>query len=231
VQIFLVALLATRLVEPPRETFDEEAGHKENVSRVWRHISGKPVLANFLLFFSVLGASSLTAVWMYQEFWRTLDVPLVWFGPLWAGINITVAFTARYAAAIRERVGRNRTLWILPCLPAAGFLGMSIVPGFAAIAFAGFIQMTRGFVSVLGSDEVNKLTGSEMRATINSISSGGVRVAFCTIGLSAGLFADSYGLTAAFLVCAVAFSVGGMLSLWRVRSAERSDARVHVASA
>ena len=231
VQILFAAMLAFRLVEPPRETFARDAGHKENVSNIWRHVSRKPLLGPFLIFFSILGGSSLTAVWMYQEHWKSMDIPIVWFGPLWAAINLTVAFSARFAAPLREKIGREKALLLLPCLPAIGFMGMSLLPGLAGAACAGFIQMTRGFVAVWGNDEVNRLTGSEMRATVNSISSGTVRIVFCTVGLAAGMYADAAGIRAAFFACAFIFSAGAAATLWNIRRAQRAHLRAYAGAA
>lgn len=218
VQILMAAVLATRLVEPKRKKFSRDSHHKENAMRVFRHIRETPQLANYIGFASVLAAGTLTAVWLYQEFWITLEVPLKWFGPLWASINVIVAVTARTASAVRERLGTQLTLTIVSVLPAVGFLGMGLIPGYAAIACAAFIQVSRGFVSVLVTDEINKLTGSEMRATVNSIASGSVRVVFCVAGLTVGFVADRFGMSTAFLLCAFVFGFGGVGMLLKVRT-------------
>ena len=181
------------------------------------------VVRGVLLNLVVYGLATLLAVWAFQGYWEALAVPLWVFGYLWAGYNLVVALVGGMAHRIEERIS---TLWahrVIAWLPVVGFAGMGWV--FAAgdgsalwwvlgIGFGLCFQVARGLTQVILKDELNVRVPPQMRATVNSISTMGVRIGFVLLGPLLGLLVDGGGHDHAFYVFAGLYVLMALVVAW-----------------
>jgi len=244
-------LISLTLVEPPRAKLG--SGHGENLRLIVRKLFIEtPRVRQVLLTLIAYGLATLLAVWSVQDYWRALEIPLEWFGLLWAGYNLLVALAGRAATRARSAWGARRVVLLIGALPVLGYLGfaacapgglaktatfqeaLASVPGIVWVAggvLSGCLfQFSRGLTQVVLRDELNQRVDASFRATANSVSSLGVRLAFAGFGPLLGWWIDGWGHALAFLWFAAIFLVIGLvfalpLAL-RLGSESEGEARV-----
>lgn len=187
--------------EPPRSKMQQS--HHENFKYIFHQLFKQTLLLRLIIvnsIFSFLG--TLIAVWAFQKYWENLQIPVLYFGYLWALSNFTASMTSRKAHKLEKSWGSTMTLIVVGILPIIGYLGMGLIESFVGVLFCFLFQATRGIAQVVLKDALNKRVTADFRATANSIVSMGVRVMFVGVGPCYGYLMDQYGLKLSNLVMA-----------------------------
>ena len=215
---WLPFLVSLTLVEVPSEKLDQ-SDHLGNLKRIWRQIFHGEALLRMIMFSLITyGLSTLLAVWLFQDYWQALDVPLVYFGYLWAAYNITVAIVGRLAHRVEDLIGPKRVVRLVGILPVIGFGGMGLCSwwleqgGPSVLVWVGvglgfLFQIGRGLTQVVIKDALNTRVEKRLRATANSIASLGVRLAYAFLGPCIGWIIVGRGHAAALWVAAALFGI------------------------
>ncbi len=199
--------VAYTLYEPPRITMKGKK-HSENFKYVFRSLFRNTKILNLILLNGVFYSFvTLVAVWSFQKYWESVEIPIYWFGYLWFTINIVVGLVGRKAHKVEKLMGTTMTLILIGILPIVGFWGMSSVQGMLGVLFCFLFQVCRGLNSVIFADALNKRVQGDMRATANSILGLGTRVLMIAIGPIVGSQIDSKGLSFAFDNLAIMYVV------------------------
>lgn len=224
-------LITLTLVEVPRRTL-EKSKHLANVRLILREIFGASRLMRLIMLNLILyGLATLLAVWAFQGYWEATNVNLRLFGWLWAAYNLLVALVGRVAHRIEARLGAANTTRLIGLLPVVGYSGMALCALGATplltvvgVLFGFCFQVGRGLTQVVIKDALNTRVRTELRATANSISSLGVRLAFAVLGPAMGFLIDGYDYPMALAAFAGLFAV---MALWlnRALARELGDAR------
>ncbi len=74
-----------------------------------------------ILFTGTLGASTYVMTWISQSYLQFVGVPLVYFGVIWATLNLSLAFFSLFAHDIEVFLGRKWSLILLASLPILGY--------------------------------------------------------------------------------------------------------------
>jgi len=196
VPCFLIPLAFT-IEEPKRKKFLKDR-HRDNFKLIIKKIRSEKLLFHILLNYIFYSVCTLVAVWSYQKVWLEEGLPLWSFGALWAGTNLTVAFTAKMAPSLEIKFGSKNLFIALGLLAIIGYGGIAFSTGILAVLFCFSFQVLRGILQVILGDAINSRVGSEMRATVNSIGSLGVRLLFVPLGPLLGHLMDNFGRTTAF---------------------------------
>ena len=115
--------LAWSLVEPPRKTVDASEGSLKAVLKIVHYaLHGHAEIKWLILYSSLVGTSTLTIVWLVQPYLKAIDLPLVWFGPVWAVLQFSVGLFAFIAYRIETVLGRKTSLISLILFSAAGYI-------------------------------------------------------------------------------------------------------------
>ena len=205
---FLVALT---LVEPKIERMQKKE-HWKNTKSVFNHIfKGDKDL--FIIFANNVawGLATYVAVWTIQKHWQLSDIPLAWFGILWAGYNITVGIVGKLTPYLEERFGAEPLLYAIGLLPIIGFLSLGWLHNYAGIIFGLSFSISRGLNSVLLKDAFNWRVPAKMRATANSVQSLVFRLGFAILGPLVGIGLDQYGFQFTFSILALFY--GGVFTV------------------
>ena len=185
--------IALTLFEPPREKMSAKK-HGANVRYIFKVLFADSKLLTLILLNGVFYSfATLVVVWMYQQYWQDVGIPLIYFGYLWFAINLLVAVTARGAHKLEKRMGSGRTLIIMGALPIIGFFGMGWSVTIAGAMFCLAFQVCRGIAAVVIADGLNKRVTGDMRATANSIMSLGTRLLMIFVGPLVGWMVDAHG--------------------------------------
>ena len=201
------------ITEPERKLMDKKK-HKENFLYIYRSLFNHSRLLNYILLNSVVySVATLVAVWTYQKYWLELNIPLYYFGYLWAGLSLIVAIVGRYAHKLEKKWGSTNVLILMGVLPIIGYFGMAHFVSFIGVLFAICFQVSRPINAIILSDGLNKRVTGDMRATANSVAGLGSRTLFIVLGPLAGYGIDRYGMSTTFYAFAIFYSLAFVLIL------------------
>ncbi len=219
---FFGIFAAFTLVEPTRSQKFKHQKTWDNIRQTLRFaFLENSTLRWFLLYAGILSASTLTMAWFAQPYFQFAEIPLVYFGILWTALNLTVGIVAWSAHHIQQKYSQTALFIIILILTIVGyfgiaFIGQSSLLNIVGIAFIFILYINRGIAQPFFYTFINEQTGSEMRATILSLSSFLMRLTFASIAPFLGWIADVYSLPQAFFLAGIIFLVGGAVALTQV---------------
>jgi MFS family permease len=169
----------------------------------------------WLIFYAgFLGASTLANVWFSQPFWQHVGVPIALFGVLWASLSGLRGVFAHLAPKFEKFAGRKNALISLIFFPFLGYLGLGIFQNFIwAIVFFLFFQFAFAVSTPVIKDYINRLTASNIRATVLSVQSMVQRLIFAAVGPFLGWSLDAFSFREAFFISAFFFFGAGIICI------------------
>ena len=193
VSVWLPMIFALGLHEPSGQMLSR-ASHMTNFrnigSALFRHSRLLTlVLSSFILY----GFATYCAVWSLQPYWKARGLNYTSFGYLWAVNCALVAIVSRYAHLIEEKIGAVNVVIVIGLTPIVGYLGMGFTGGLFGLLFTLAFPICRGLNQVIFQDAINSRVPAEMRATVNSIGSLGMRALFIFFGPIIGSALDNGG--------------------------------------
>ena len=182
--------------------------HRDNFTRVFKHLwTHSAEMRRSSLNLLVWALSTFFAVWMLQKYWERADIPIAWFGALWATGNLAAAIASKTAAPMRAKWGTHATTLFACALPVVAYLGMANLTGYTGVALGLGLYLGRGFIQVIMREEFNHHLPNEFRATANSVQSFMFRMAFFILGPALGWCIDTYGVDRALGLVGIVFAV------------------------
>ena len=204
----VLVFVTLSLAEPPRETEEKHKVHPA-MFMIKRLLHNRKLLGLFCYSFIILGISGTIFV-LYQPYFRATEVPLQYYGYIFAAFSVFAAIASLKAHYIEQKVGVYWSLVLMPLLLAFTLIGGSLVFVWAGFVFFFLRELVRGYVFPVLNDYTNKLVGSRERATVLSIGSMFSRVGFIVMSTSFGFLSDNYGLKI------VLFATGALLLLFTI---------------
>lgn len=212
---FVGVITAIILIEPKVNRLEDGKSKPwKNIKNIVRFsLKENHVLRYYILYSSIIGATTLTMAWFVQPYYKLLEINIVYFGVIGAVLNIAVAIPSLYAHRIENAIN-TKTLLIsfLIFLCSIYFLVSQFVSLFSLSLLLVF-YVVRGVATPVLRDYMNRHIPSEMRATVMSIRSFIIRIIFASTSPILGYAADIYSLEQALLFSAVLFFVLGGISL------------------
>ncbi len=164
----------------------------------------------------IIGAMTLMLFWFTQPYQKAIEFPLYLWGVSHAVIVLAGAVAAQYAGWLEERADDRKILMGVALTVVGCYLALSALP--PHWAFLGLFLLSRVAWCIMGpltTDIINRITTSDIRATVLSLSSFGGRLIFiCASPLIASL-ADDHGIPFALYVTGIAS--GGLLLVVFIR--------------
>jgi MFS family permease len=209
---FIVTLLAIPIALSLREpTVPNSFKKKKNVVQIVKfalHENRKLLYLN--VFSGLIGASTLMMVWFAQPYWVVIGIPVVYFGVLWALMNIMVSIGSYFAYQLTTKLSFKNLFLFFALTPLVLFGLLSFGLGLLSLLVISAFWVTRGLFHPIALDYINRETDSSIRATVLSVSNLFVRLFFSIFSPFLGWVADIYTLETAFLAAAV---IVGLLTL------------------
>lgn len=209
VGVWVLALGITRtLREPTRDQLSLPPSHLENAWRICRTALLHPgPQRSTILFATVLGITSFYPVWLIQPYMQQTGVPIAWFGPIWAGANLTVAVFSLFSHRCHFQFGTRGSAILFIVLVATGYLGLGLAGGIWSFLFYYVLTAMRGLQGPLTRSLLLGVCDSGERASILSLKSFAFRLLFVATAPIIGWLADTIGLKSTFLGLAFLFLV------------------------
>jgi len=192
VGVWIMAFSVTRTFkEPPRDRSLFARTHLAEALRITRYafLENRRLRATILLN-TLLGLASFYPVWLIQPYMQQHDVPLAWFGPVWAGANLTVAMCALTSHRVHASLGDRNMILLCIALILAGYFGLGLIGGTFGFLFYYLLTSMRGLRGPMFLSHTQVESPSANRASILSLQALAFRVAFIMTGPFVGRLAD-----------------------------------------
>lgn len=207
--VYLLAIpVAFSLKEPAKKVYHIAEGNLKEILNAAKYalIENKEVKW-LLLFGAFIGTSTFTVIWFIQPYWKEMNIPLEYFGILWALLQFTTGGFSIIAHKFSKKIRLLHILTFLVILDIAAFIAIGFYQAlWGALIFFVF-YMVRGIKTPILDDAMNKRIPSHRRATILSIQSLCMRLSFAIIGPFIGWISDVYTMSQAFYMAAAIFLV------------------------
>ena len=198
-------LVTSRLAETPREHAPQRSHLAEALATARYAFRENRHLRYTILLNTVLGVASFYPVWLIQPYMQHARVPLTWFGPVWAGANLTVALCALASHRLHNRLGDRGMVLIFLGLVVAGYLGLGLSGGIWGFLFYYLLTCMRGLRGPMMLSHTQKESTSANRAATLSLQSVSFRLLFVVSGPLVGKLADAAGVARSFYFLFYAF--------------------------
>ncbi|GFO69579.1 MFS transporter [Geomonas limicola] len=199
VAVWALGLLVTRqLVEIPRAHAPARSHLAEALATARYAFGENRHLRYTILLNTVLGIASFYPVWLIQPYMQNAKVPLGWFGPVWAGANLTVALCALASHRVYLRLGDRGMVLLFLGLVGVGYLGLGLSAGIWGFLFYYLLTCMRGLRGPMMLTHTQRESSSANRAATLSLQSVSFRLLFVVTGPLAGRLADKVGVQECF---------------------------------
>jgi len=217
------------MIIPLTLTFHEPSLHKRVIEKgyskkliqsIYLSLLESKKLRWLIIYSSVIFVFNKAAFFLYQPYFAMSGLDVVYFGIVFAAFQVVSALASKYAHNIEKRLGEKYSLIMLIVLVIVSYFLMSNFVMLFSFSF-GFIQhFSKGFKDVIITDYINKLTVSEMRATVLSVNSFFNRLVFALFIPVVGWIADVYNIVQALSMLALTSFFAGVVLiffLWQRR--------------
>jgi MFS family permease len=208
VGVWLLVLLLTRTLVEPARIIISPASHLAEALQSARYafVDNKVLRYNILLN-TFLGIASFYPVWLIQPYMQQSGVPLTWFGPVWSGANLTVAFFSLTSHRVAGYLGDRLMVILFLILIVIGYFGLGVIGGLWGFLFYYLLTTMRGLRGPMMLNLTQRECPSANRAGILSLQSLCFRLLFVCSGPLVGMLADRCGVRQTFLSLLVGFIV------------------------
>ncbi len=201
IAVWISALAVCRNLKEIPTTPRQTTSHlREALGIAHKAFVQSPGLRYSILLAALLGLASFYPVWLIQPYMQSLNVPLTWFGPIWAVANLCVSFGSLISHRIQYHLGVWGTTLLLLALIVAGYAGLAFSQLVWGIVFYFLLTIMRGIQGPLLRLALQKQSERHERASILSLKSLVFRLGFVITGPLVGMLADRAGLSFCFLI-------------------------------
>lgn len=204
---FLSIPAALTLTEPKIAETKLALGFNSILDVVREAFIGNRQLRWNIIFSSFIGASTLTMAWFVQPWFISIDLPVSLFGVLWTVLNLSVGVTAMFAYRVENRFGPKQTVFWFTVFLALGFFGIAFFDSYWGFLLLFPFHLARGLATPILKDYINRITPSNIRATILSVRNFTIRIIFALWGPFYGWYTDAFSLSGALYIAGFVFTV------------------------
>ncbi|MCY1633186.1 MULTISPECIES: MFS transporter [Marinifilum] len=218
---FIAIPAAFLLLDPNQDSKKSKAGFKHILSIVKFSLWDSAKLRWNIMLSSVIGCATLTLAWFIQPYLKDLDMEVSTIGVIWTLLNLTVGFVALLAHRVEGYLGKIGTSVFIVIGISSGFILTGWFHSLIGVGVLFFFYFVRGIATPVLKDYINRITESDMRATVLSVRNFIIRICFAAIGPFLGWYTDHYSISSALMLAGSIFFVLGGMSVIFMRKVER----------
>jgi len=210
------------LTEPKAIITKGHKGIKDILKVVQFALIENKILRWNIILSSTIGCATLAMAWFAQPYFQELDIPLSYYGILWTALNLSAALTSIFAYKLDRRLGQKKLIIFLAMGIILGYIlgGLFISLGGLIIIFCFYL--VRGVASPLLKDYINRITESDVRATVLSVRNFIIRLLFAFVAPALGILTDTMSLGSALVIAGCIFFVFSLISILGIFSSSNS---------
>ena len=167
----------------------------------------------YIIYSSAMGIGTLSIAWFVQPFLIELQTPLVFYGIIWASLNIIAGITSYYSYLFNN----NNLLIYISLLMIISFICLGLNITIYGLIFIVLIYIIRGVITPNLRNLININSTSERRATVLSLRSFMIRISFAIIAPILGYITDSYNISYVFYVLAIIVGLTSLLAVYKLK--------------
>ena len=210
--LFFSIPLSYSLVEP-KSSYKLAKSFKSILLVVKETFFQKNKLKWYILYSSAMGIGTLSIAWFVQPFLMEIDTPLIYYGIIWASLNIITGITSYYSYIFEK--GKVLIYISLSMLISFILLGFNIsIYGFIFIVL---IYLMRGIITPNLRNLININSTSERRATVLSLRSFVIRISFALIAPILGFITDVYEISYVFYFLGLLVGLSSLLAVYKLK--------------
>ena len=214
--IFLSIPIAFTLVEPEIKNITSS---KNSLHSIFILVKSTLVenskLRWLIVYSSAMGVATLSMAWFSQPFFIAIDLPLVLFGIFWALLNFSSGISSYNSHFFSNKFSYRALIYFSVIMSLSFFLlAYSIIT--YGLFFIFIIYFLRGIVTPILRNEINKITSSNIRATVLSVRSFIIRVSFAILAPILGFIAEHNSLSITFYFLAIVVGFSTLLSAFKL---------------
>ncbi len=216
--IFLIQFLVMAVAIPIASTMVEPKvpfmfKQKKNIFEIMRFaLYDNKRLLYLNLFSGFVTTATLLMVWFAQPYWMEIGVNVIYFGFLWAGLNVLVSLGALWAHKLEQKLSFRMLFAGFAFAPLLLYGVLSIGVGWLALMIIPLFWILRGLFQPIALDYVNREAESSVRATVVSVSQLFGRLSFAIFSPFLGWVADVWSLETAFAASALTIGILSLVS-------------------
>lgn len=165
-----------------------------------------------MLFAALVMSTNIIGVWAYFLYYGSLGISIGYFGIIFAAFQLSSAFGSRNAHSLEKSFGKKQAYLIL-MLIAPTFLLLGLFKTILLIPLILLNAFLWGIAMPIILDDINRLTKSEVRATVISVAHMVGSLSYVILAPLFGKLVDTTSLSNAFLILGAYFIVYGSISL------------------
>lgn len=218
--IFLSIPIAFTLVEPEIKNITSSKNSLQSIFILVKSTLFESSKLRWLIVYSsAMGVATLSMAWFSQPFFIAIDLPLVLFGIFWALLNFSSGISSYNSHYFSNKFNYKSLIYFSVIMSLSFFLlGFSIIS--YGLFFIFIIYFLRGIVTPILRNEINKITSSNIRATVLSVRSFIIRVSFAILAPVLGFIAEHNSLSITFYFLAVVVGFSTLLSAFKLNKLE-----------
>jgi MFS family permease len=204
--VWILALTITMSLKdaPPAEAI-ERSHLAEMLSICKVAIRDNRRIRSTIMLSTLLGLASFYPVWLIQPYMQQNQMPIGWFGPIWAGANLTVAIFSVLSHRVTSLLGDRGQLKLFFLLSLSGLFGLGWTAGLFSFLFYYLLTAMRGLQGPFSRHFLQREGSRSNRASLLSLKALAFRLAFVVTGPFIGLAADRFGLNTTFQMITIIF--------------------------
>ena len=215
--LFFSIPIAFTLVEPKIQIEKKLEKSLKNILNVVKFAMIENKKIKWLIIYSsTIGVATLSTAWFAQPFFKEIEIPLAYFGFLWAGLNMTAGITSINAHLFDKKYERVKMLITISLITIVLFTALGRNMTNVGIIFIIGIYLIRGIATPILRNAINENTTSNKRATVLSIRSFIIRISFATFAPILGFIGDNYSLSISFYILAIIVGTFSLLSAYKL---------------
>ncbi len=207
--------VALSLVEPAVKRVKDASTSvwQEMIKIIKYSLHGHKELKWIIIYAGAINTSTLVFVWFMQPYWQLLNIPIAWFGVLWAILNVSIGVFAMFATKFESLLGLRKALIALVALVVATYILLGLFPYLFILPVILIFYFVRAVQQPILRDYVHRRIESDVRATVLSIKNLVGRLMFIIVGPALGYASDLLSLPMALLLSAGTFAIVGLTAL------------------
>lgn len=215
--IAFIAVPAAFMLNEPSVKKITSRKFSENTGAILEYIVIKNrVLKWNIIISSIIGVATLIMAWLVQPLFVQFELPLSFYGIILPALNLTAGTVSVYAHDVENKFGFDGILAIIVIGIPFMYLAIGAFNNLWAIVFLFLLYIARGIAAPVLTNHLNRVTPSEIRATVLSVRNLVIRLAFVILSPLVGWCSDGPGLSAAMLSAGLFFLIAGVLAISRL---------------
>lgn len=208
-----VLIVDATLIEPPVHEPSDPRPLQHIKASIWQAFRGEG--AYFVMYSAIITLFFSLGYWLWQPYLKAVAVPILYFGFVYAAINLISGFFSSQAHKIEKKIGMQTSLLLIPLVLVLSFIFQSQMVLIYGAVFLLIHAIIGGYSGPIIADYLNSRIPSAQRATVLSIEYMINDGLFIVLSPLLGHFVDLYSLQTAYLIMAAMLLVTAFI-FWLV---------------